>query len=110
MLRPQHQPSPAAVSPHANWEYEPVASCVISDVLGTRTGLYAGLVYGKRFPSCPELFAPQHRTMPFERSPQLKLGPAETLTNAGLVGMAVGVLRWVVVPSPSCPLELIPQQ
>ena len=67
-------------------------------------------------PSCPESLAPQHRAVPSSVpltvavSPHVWSPPAETIAQCRVVKTAVGAVRAVVVPSPSCPLEFLPQQ
>ena len=63
------------------------------------------------FPNWPQSFAPQHRTVPPPRSAQLWCHhPAVTPTAPVIPLTRTGVVRFVVVPSPSCPNWFCPQQ
>jgi hypothetical protein len=62
------------------------------------------------FPSCPHWLSPQHRTVPSPRSAQLWCHhPAVTATAPVIPLTGTGVVRRVVVPSPSCPDVFSPQ-
>lgn len=62
-------------------------------------------------PNWPESFPPQQYTTPSDVSPQVWDAPAARLANTTPPLTAAGVIRDVpVVPSPSCPAELSPQQ
>src|SRR5262245_55624053 len=62
-------------------------------------------------PSWPEVFEPQHFTLPFVPPPQVWSLPAlRLLKSARPVPTATGVLVLTSVPSPSSPEKLAPQQ
>ena len=61
-------------------------------------------------PNWPHSFAPQHRTVPSPRSAQLWCHhPAVTPTAPVIPLTGTGVVRFVVVPFPSCPNWPCPQ-
>jgi hypothetical protein len=61
-------------------------------------------------PSCPRWFFPQHLTAPVESNAQVWNPPAVmTLTPPDKPVTSVGVVRFVVVPSPTLPSPFFPQ-
>src|SRR3954470_3294793 len=60
-------------------------------------------------PSCPWLLSPQQRIAPAVIA-QVCERPVATATTFCRFGTATGCARLTWVPSPSCPLELLPQQ
>ena len=55
-------------------------------------------------PSCAWRFRPQHHSVPAVWTAQVWLAPALTPAQVVAVPTCTGVLRFVVVPSPSWPL------
>src|SRR5437868_784631 len=60
-------------------------------------------------PICPELPRPQHLTLPAAVSAHVKLLPPASAVASVMPTTSTTVVRARVVPSPSWPLELMPQ-
>src|SRR5580692_7508454 len=87
----------------------PIAICTAGGRPVTWTGTELSLV--EPLPSSPFPPLPQHHTLPSVSSAQVCLPPASIcVAFAGRPVTATGVCRSVVVPSPSWPLLLDPQQ
>src|SRR6185436_14629019 len=67
-----------------------------------------GCVVTSPFPSCPALLPPQVHTMPAASSATLWLVPPERRMLPPTRVSCTGVLRFVVVLSPTCELPLAP--
>ena len=84
----------------------PVATCTQSDAVPTRVGLEWSTVVP--IPSCPYPLWPQHHSAPEVVIPQVKLTDAEMDAHEWPPVTLTGVLRLVLVPSPSSPLSFSP--
>ena len=60
-------------------------------------------------PNCPELFAPQHSTVPPTISAHVWALPAATVSAPARPVTVTGSTEFVVVPFPNCPEPLLPQ-
>lgn len=60
-------------------------------------------------PNCVDVFEPQHVAVPSVFIEQECAAPTEVFNGVSVMPTAVGVVELVVVPLPSCPLELSPQ-
>lgn len=82
---------------------------VVPAAESTVTGAVAWVVVP--LPSCPLAFRPQQRAVPSERRTQVCELPAVTCVAVVMPVTAVDAnARPVVLPTPSCPLTLEPQQ
>ena len=61
-------------------------------------------------PSCPDVLSPQHKAGPPVVTPQVWFPPMLTLLKRNPPATAVGTIRSPVVPLPSAPAKLYPQQ
>src|SRR5437016_2105975 len=104
-------PRPVARPPASMVATAPLLLVHPTPVPATVTGVEDPVV--APFPSWPKsLFgptAPQHFTVPFERSAQVCRMPALTATAPVTPPTRTGVDELVVVPSPSCPSAFRPQ-
>src|SRR5208283_2942419 len=97
---------PLVAQAHA-WTQPPCTDVALSPV--TDTGVKLSVVVP--FPSWPRLFDPQHLTPPPKTTAHAKAAPVPTsMSGTAFVSplITTGVVRWMVVPSPSCPLVFMP--
>ena len=106
-LLPQQRTPPARRT--AQLEFPPDAICRTGPRPETATGVDRSSI--EPSPSCASRLYPQHRTDPSLRRAQKWLNPALISTTSARPGTAPAVPRGeVLLPSPSCPRLLSPQQ
>jgi len=112
-LTPQQYVGPAVVTPHV-CSPNPTERVVNVSAGAAATG--ASRLVVDPSPSCPYPLRPQHQALPNSVKPQVTLPPAERLAKVSPPTTGTGEDRFAedepfpVVPSPSRPSQLAPQQ